>query len=244
MLTWDPMEGKSSKCFSSHSFYLHYLRFNFHSGYMINRAAIRKYKVINVLTIYQKIKNFVVLWNFNMGVNGKLLKNAISWKELTVQRNGWKSGCHCPRKGNMCGIFYVWFVEFSLQSSAALCKISDVMIFKRLLLPQFSSNSTKLYAGKYSNLGTWGIQAITFFWWSVKLKNIRHFDGKWHLSYIAIIHTATPISSGKRSGPLVNDFLNFWWTLDPRGTYISNATPSTFDIFQTSPEFSSQSSTQ
>ncbi len=45
---------------------------------MIIKAAIREYKVINVLAICQKIKKFVALLNFNMGVNGKIVKCAIS----------------------------------------------------------------------------------------------------------------------------------------------------------------------
>ena len=37
-----------------------------------------------------KFKNFMALWNFNTGIDGKILKCAISWKRLIVERNGRK----------------------------------------------------------------------------------------------------------------------------------------------------------
>ncbi len=42
---------------------------------------------------------------------------------------------------HMLGTFHVRFFEFSLGSFGALCKISDVKIFKGLLLTQFSFSS-------------------------------------------------------------------------------------------------------
>ncbi len=39
-----------------------------------------------------KITNFVALWNFNMRVNGKILKCARSWKQLIIEWNGRKCG--------------------------------------------------------------------------------------------------------------------------------------------------------
>ena len=53
-------------------------------------------------------------------------------------------GLFIPRTIRMWGTFHVRFFEFSLESFSALCKISDVKIFKRLLLPvfmQFQQNS-------------------------------------------------------------------------------------------------------
>ncbi len=55
------------------------------------------------------------------------------------------------------------FDEFGFGPFGALCKISDVNIFKRLLLPQFSFNfnQTLLQLSKY--VGHEGIQAVTIF---------------------------------------------------------------------------------
>ncbi len=52
---------------------------------------------------------------------------------------------------HMLGAFNVWFFEFSLGSFLALCKISDVKIFKRLLLAQFSSNFNQILFFNYVN---------------------------------------------------------------------------------------------
>ncbi len=46
--------------------------------------------------------------------------------------------------------------------SVHFCKISDVKIFKRLLLPSFQSISIKFYC-KYMYVGHEGIQAVTVF---------------------------------------------------------------------------------
>ncbi len=83
LLTWDHMEENNVQML---------LRLQLWSdlsqNFMINKAAIREYKGINVLAICQKLKKNVALWNFNMAVNGQSLKCAISWKRLIVERNG------------------------------------------------------------------------------------------------------------------------------------------------------------
>ncbi len=43
--------------------------------------------------------------NFNMGVNGKIIKCAISWKRPTVERKGWKFGTRCP-KNSICRVLF------------------------------------------------------------------------------------------------------------------------------------------
>ncbi len=51
-----------------------------------NKAVITECKVMDILAICQKlkIKKIVAHWNFNMWINGKILKCAISWKRLIV----------------------------------------------------------------------------------------------------------------------------------------------------------------
>ncbi len=87
----------------------------------------------------------------------------------------------------MVSTFYVWCFEFSLGSFRALCKISDVKIVKRLLLPQFQPNYLM-----ESIVMNGGIQAFPF----------SEIHSTWtisHVSYIAIFHKAMLVSSGKRS---------------------------------------------
>ncbi len=77
-----------------------------------------------------KFKNFVALWNFNMGVNGKILKCAISWKRLIVERNGRKFGT----RGTIVDIQRVLFMADSLSlvwgHSVHFTKISNFCNFK------------------------------------------------------------------------------------------------------------------
>ncbi len=47
-------------------------------------------RLLLFLTLGQVLKNLRHFCNFNMGVNGKILKCVISWKRLIVERNGWK----------------------------------------------------------------------------------------------------------------------------------------------------------
>ena len=80
-----------------------------------------------------------LLFNIIVGISGKILKCAISWKRLIIARNRWK---FWARVLGRCiyDTFHVWFFEFSSGSFGALCKISDVKIFKTQLLPQVASN--------------------------------------------------------------------------------------------------------
>ncbi len=73
------------------------------------------------------------------------------------RRKNWDSGYHSTY---MEVTFDARFLEFGLGSFSVLGKISNFIIFKTLLLCQFSSDSSKLYA-RYPNRGA--IQAITFF---------------------------------------------------------------------------------
>ncbi len=125
------------------------------------------------------VKSFVALWNFNMGVNGKILKCAKSWKCLIVlakRTEIWNSQQSYELVLHKYGTFYVWFFEFSLGSlhSGALCKISDVRIFKSLYSsPSFHPISTKLYK-RYGNQG--GIQTAFF----GNLPNFKNFMALWN----------------------------------------------------------------
>ena len=107
---------KSNKCFGNlpkiTNFMALWLLWHYFS-YMINKAVIRACKVINVFVICQKWK---ILWHlkFNMEFNGKILKCAISWKRLIVERNGWKFGTR--------GVVYCICKVPVLFSSAWLCQ--------------------------------------------------------------------------------------------------------------------------
>ncbi len=131
---------------------------------MINKAVIREYKVINVLLICQKLKKNVALWTFNMGVNGKILKCAISWKRLIVERNEkkWNSGSYVMSDY----LSSVWghLVHFA--------KCAMLKIFKRLLLPQFLFSFNQ---NCYKYVGHDGIDAITFLAICQNLNILWHF---------------------------------------------------------------------
>ena len=72
-----------------------------------------------------------------MGVDEKILKCAIFWERLIVEWNGWKLGLAVLGIAYVRYTFHIWFFEFSLGSVGALCTISYVKIFKRLLLSYF-----------------------------------------------------------------------------------------------------------
>ena len=61
----------------------------------------------------------------------------ISWKELTVERNGCKLGTRGPRNRICRELFHGWFFKFTLRSYRARCKISYTKTFQRPPLPQF-----------------------------------------------------------------------------------------------------------
>ena len=73
----------SSYCFDLMSAKL-YEDIGYHSGI----------QAVTFLGNQPSFKNFVALWNFNMEVNWKILKCAISWKRLIVEWNGRKFGTH------------------------------------------------------------------------------------------------------------------------------------------------------
>ncbi len=105
-----------------------------------------------------------------MGVTRKILRCGISRKRLIVEPNGRKFGTRGPSV-YMCGTFHNRLLEFGLGSFDALCKISYFIIFKSLVLPQFSSNFIQTL---YHNHGA--IQAITFLAICQKLKNIAFWN--------------------------------------------------------------------
>ncbi len=115
-----------------------------------------------------KFKNFMALWNFNMGVNGKILKCGISWKRLIVERNGWKFGT----RGTTVNIYKVHLMPDSLSlvwgHSMHLAKFHMLKFSKGYCSYSFNSISTKLYC-KY--VGHDGIQAATVFGDLLKFKN-------------------------------------------------------------------------
>ncbi len=100
-------------------------------------CKISNFMIFKTLLLSQFSSDIVALWNFNMEVNGKILKCTISWKWLIVEFDGWKVGelrsyVLCYVGYFLCRILWVQFRSFG-----ALWKIPDVNIFKRLLLPQF-----------------------------------------------------------------------------------------------------------
>ncbi len=115
------------------------------------------------------------LWNFNMGVNGKILKCAISWKQLIVEQNGRKFGTH----GTTVHICRVLLMPDSLSLVwGHSVHFTNFMIFKSLLLSQFSSDFTKLIVW-----WLWGNIGFDIFWQSAKKYHslyaqisIRHFE--------------------------------------------------------------------
>ncbi len=125
LLTQDHMGLEISKRYSSYSFYpissKLYEAIGYHDRIQAvtfrgDRPSLKKW----------------ALWNFNMGVDGKVLKYAISWKRLTVDQNGWKFGTCGPVKC-MCRYFWcqaIWVqfgvIQCTLQSF--LCDIQNVTV--------------------------------------------------------------------------------------------------------------------
>ena len=106
-------------------------------------ATMGEYRLLLSLQLAKFKKKIVALWNFNMGLSMKFMKFAISWKWLTVERNGWNFGTRGARN-SLCrvGLLFrsghlnsVWDHSVHIRH-----KISDAKIVKRLLLRQFSSN--------------------------------------------------------------------------------------------------------
>ena len=91
--------------------------------------------------------------------------------------------------------YYSCLIQFSLMSFSALCKILDVNIFKRVLLPQFSSKFNQTFE-KACNPGQY--RPLLF------LPNCKHMALSREVtsSANAIIHKSILVSSGKRSSRL------------------------------------------
>ena len=94
--------------------------------------------------------------------------------------------------------FRVRSLEFSLRSFDAPCKISNVKIFKRSLVPQFSSNFNQTLQkaciqGKYRLLLFLDSCQILKGYGTLKIS---------YLSQIASIHKAMLVSSSNRSSKL------------------------------------------
>ncbi len=97
-----------------------------------------------------------------MGVNGKIVKCAISWKWLI----GWKFGTHGLGSAN---VMYFSCLILLLQFGGGLyaCKVFDVKIFKTRMIIQFQPNFTGSTCMVIrGNIGYY------FFGWSAKFKTI------------------------------------------------------------------------
>ncbi len=126
----------------------------------------------------------MALWNFNMGVNGEILRCGISWKRLIVERRGWKFGTRRPRN-IMCSVF-----------SGQFCTVS----FAKFLMLRFSQGccshsfhpiSTKLH-GKHGIQGA--IQAVTFFFFLGGGGDIPKLKIWWHFEIFENSHMGLEIS--------------------------------------------------
>ncbi len=122
-----------TKCYCSYSF--HPIWVKIYEKY----GSHGEYKVMGILAICQKIKNFVSLWNFSIGVHGKpkMLNISETADRRAKRTKSWDSGYY---SAHIYGVFYARFLEFILGSFSALCKIFNSTIFETLLLQQFSSN--------------------------------------------------------------------------------------------------------
>ncbi len=123
--------------------------------------------------------------------NGKMCNNL---KKADHRAKRWKFRTRGPRK-SICtyvGCFSVRTFEFSLGSSGALCNFSDVKNFKRLFLPQFSSNfmENTVIRGENRLLLFLDICQILKICGTLKIS---------YLSFIATIHKVMLVSSRKGS---------------------------------------------
>ncbi len=98
------------------------------------------------------------------------------WKTAGRRANGWKFGTRGPRN-SLCRVLFgsgrlssVW------GSIGALCKISDVKIFKRLLVPPFSSDFNQtLWKVWWSGEGGYRLLLLLAIRQKLK-KKLWHFD--------------------------------------------------------------------
>ncbi len=99
LLTQDHMGLEISKRYSSYSFHPMSIKLN---DYICYHAWMQG---IAFHGIWPSVKSFVALWNFNLADNRKIIKCAISGKQLAVERNGWKFGTHSPRN-SLCRVLF------------------------------------------------------------------------------------------------------------------------------------------
>ncbi len=101
-----------------------------------------------------------MLWYFEIGVNGKIVKCAIYWKRLVVERNGWKFGSRGRRKV-MCRVLVVSGHLSSICGHSVRYANFLILTFsKGYCSHSFHPISTKLY-GKHGNQGeSGGIQVF------------------------------------------------------------------------------------
>ncbi len=138
------------------------------SNFMRTLATMGEYRLLLFLAIGQIKKKIVALWNFNMGVNGKIMKCAIPWKWPTMERNGWKFGTRSLRN-SLCRVLFRSGHSSSLWGhSVHFAKFPMLRLSKGCRSYSFHPISTKLY-GKHGNQG--GMQVITFFGDLPKIKN-------------------------------------------------------------------------
>ncbi len=116
-----------------------------------------------------KLKNFVALWNFNIGVNGKIVKSGISWKRLIVEGKGRKFGTRGTFTVHMCRVLLVPnSLSLVWGHSVHFAKFPMLRFSKGYCSPSFRSNWTKFY---YKHVGHMGIQSVTVFGDLPKFKN-------------------------------------------------------------------------
>ncbi len=131
------------------------------------------YRGIIFLANRPSFNNFAAFWNFNMGVNGKILKCVTSSKRLTVERNGWIFVTHGPMYCICRALFMsdplrgIWSdsVHFAifpmLKFSKSYCSHTFIQFQQRCM-------ESMVIRVKYK---------LLFFWLYAKLrKNIWHFD--------------------------------------------------------------------
>ncbi len=98
-LTRDHIGLEISKYYCSYSFYPTSANFYEDIAYHGNMEQLQD---VTFLGNWLGVETFVALWNFSMGVNGIILKGAISWIRLIVQWNWWKFGTSGPMYCILC----------------------------------------------------------------------------------------------------------------------------------------------
>ena len=133
----------------------------------------------------------MALWNFNMEVNGKIIKCAVSWKQLALEPNGWKFGTHSPRNSTCRVLFGSDHLSSVWGDSVHFAKFPMLTFSKGYYSRSFHPISTKphrkhVYSGK--------IQGITYSSYLPKFKSTWRFEDKLpqlHCRYITSIHKLT-----------------------------------------------------